>query len=393
MTSGPRRYSSVRYPWEAAIDRDAPGPAAFYSALIGQALRYGLPASRRFGAGMSFAARHRLWPERIAGSAFKRLPGGRRPEIDAIVVGLRDRWIELAEALGRSGPMPQLAALALKRSAALTVFVFAADDMFPMVVAKVPASGDDRAALEHAALEEAAGAEVGPRALGRSGNAWVQEGIEGHPLEVEPVAGGEARSLLWRPALGEVTNAMARLASHTVRDAPPPELADDLISVLADTGLLTERAMESVREASESARTIGVSVLRQVDSSAQNCLFHGSGSFAGLVDWELARRGAPGFDAWNFSLSYFEHCIGLVRWSEAELLTSFRDSWPASPFWTGARAAARTATGAAGVEDDLFDHLEILFFARRVLHRARAPELFPTSAELAAEMLDRVCSC
>lgn len=392
MTSATPHYSRVRYPWEAVIDRGAPGPAAFYSSLIGQALRYGLPASRRFGPGLSFAARRRLWPRRAAAEVFRRLPGGARPEIDAIVESVVERWGELAEALGRSGSAPRFASLALKRSAALTVFVFADDEMFPVVVAKVAAPGDERAGAEAAALEEAAGARVGPKALGRSGHAWVQEGIEGHPLDVEPVAGSRVRDLRWGASNREVIDALVRLAAHTVRESPAPELTDDLIDVLSDTRLLSDRVMASVREAAEVARELRVSVLRQVDNSAQNCLFRADGSFAALVDWELARRGAPGFDAWNFALSYFEHCIGLVRWSEDELLTSFRDSWPGSPYWTGARDGARATMAAAAVDERFFDHLELLFFARRVLHRARAPERFPTSPELSVRMLDVVRS-
>jgi hypothetical protein len=375
----PRRYAhvpTVRRP-RAAFDVESPAAAQFCRRLLAQSFRHGLPVSRRFGRLRALAARSRLGES----MSVARLPSrAARPDIDEVLEAVGAGWDEL----GLAELPGALRALALHRRSALTIFIFA-DGTEPLVVAKVPG---DRARLERdaEALHAAEGAEIAPRFLGRLGDAYVQEAVRGAAMPIEPVNSASAGSLDWRPEQEELVAGLVRLAAETASDVRPEQLVDPfdeapLASGIRPTVLAAVRDLHGLRRA----------VLTHSDTSPHNCLC-ADGHFSGLVDWEGARlAGAPGFDVWNHAVSYLEHGLGLVEWSEDVVADAFAAAWPTSPLFGHARTAARECAAAAGVPESLHDQLEIAFFARRLLVRAREPDRFPTKTSSAERMLAVVC--
>jgi Phosphotransferase enzyme family len=374
------------------VDTTTPQPARFLAGMIGQTLRYGMPARRRGGLLLSLAARKRLLPEELTSHVLRRSPSRSRPDLDDLLCGVRSKWEDLSRP-ARSLPQspPPLAALALQRSAGLTVFVFG-DSPNPLVVLKVPARGDDRVDAEWRALVEAREADVAPRPLARVGDARVQEGLSGAPLELAPLGPETASSLPWYRAHAELCRGLARLARVTAKRRPAGELHEPAMERAIDAAPLEDRTKRLVGGARRALEGLDTSVLRHVDTSAQNCLFSSGERLEGLVDWELARScGAPGFDVWNAGVAYIEHCVGLTKWSQERALRTFEVAWAESPFWEQGRAAARQAAAAGGAPAQLLDELEVTFYARRLGWRLVRPELFETGAEHAARMLEFVC--
>ena len=383
-----RRWAYVRYPWRAAIDVADPAPAAFYAALIGQALRYGLPASRRFGAVWAFAGRRGV-PEGALAASFRRFRRVERPDLDAVVHELEAAWPELSRrTAGLPANAPELSVLALERSAALTLFAFGGGLSRPLLVAKIPAPGDARADLEARALEEAGPAAMAPRYLGKVGPAHVQEGVHGVPLRVEPLTPENAGALAWSAPLAGLSEGLGRLGAATAKAHVADELRAPMEAGLRG-GILPEPARRRLAAAWRDVDATELSVLRHHDTSAQNCLFDGD-RLAAVVDWEMAySHGAAGFDVWNAALSYMEYGIGLVRWSQERVIAAFTESWSRSPFWRDAREAARQSARAAGFPEEKLDALELVFFGSRIGDRLIRPHVaYPTSADTSARLFE-----
>jgi hypothetical protein len=375
----PRRYAHVptaRRP-RAAFDVDSPEAAQLCARLLAQSFRHGLPASKRFGRLRAIAARSRFGKS----APLVRIPGrATRPDIDGVLDAVSAEWSELG-----LGERPRaLRALALHRPSALTIFVFG-DGAEPLVVAKVPG---DRSRLERdeEALRAAEGAEIAPRLLGRVGEAFVQEAVRGLAMPIKHVTAASARALAFRPEQEELAAGLVRLAGATATDAPSEQLRDGL-----DEAPLPPNVRPTVLAAARDLARLRRAVLTHSDTSPHNCLCV-DGRFSGLVDWEGARlAGAPGFDVWNHAVSYLEHGLALVEWSEAAVAEAFAAAWESSPLFEQARATARRCASAAGVPEGLHDQLEIAFFARRLLVRAREPDRFPTKTSSAARMLAVAC--
>ena|GEM_PF-6139190 len=367
------RYAFVRYPWRARVDTRSPLAARQYAALIGQTLRYGMPARRRFGTVLAVAGRRGI-PERLVASGLARFPKVADRRLDQLLDALADRWDELHDRSARlPAAPPMLTALGLDRSAGLTVFVFG-EAPAPLLVAKLSAGGAGRIETEVKALRRAEGAAVAPLDLGTVGDAFVQEGLGGAPLRVEPLTPARAAGLRWTDEHEELAAALVRLASSTASATRPPTLAARVERALAHEGLAA-RARGSLAAAWRDVRGLEVAVLRHCDASAQNCLYSGR-RLTGIVDWELAEVcGAPGFDVYNSALSYIEHGLGLVEWSQELAVEALARSWEHAPFWARARAAAREAARAAGVPDDRLDSLELVFFGSRIGDRLLMPEV------------------
>ena len=387
VTSG--RYVEVPHPWRAAIDVTSRHPARFYAGLIGQTLRCGLPARRRFGPALAMAARTGL-PEGPVARALIVRRRRERSDLDALLSDVETAWPSLAERLPQlPRSAPRLAALALHRRAALTVFVFG-ERAQPLLVLKVPAAGDTRVDTELAALEEAEPVRVAPRSLGRIGEARVQEALAGSALRAEPLTPELAERLRWGPELAELWAALARLSAGTAKPGAPDQL-DHWLRAAGESGLLSSRASGLLDAARRDIARLEVCVLEHRDTSPQNCLIEG-GRLSGLVDWENGySRGGPGLDVWNVALAWLEVGVGLLRWSEELVEEAFRRAWAASPFYGEARRAARAAATAAGVPDRFHDALELAFFGRRLGSRAKSPAAFPTGPGTAARMLESVC--
>ncbi len=332
-----------------------------------------MPARRRFGTVLAVAGRRGI-PERLVASGLARFPKVADRRLDDLLDALSGRWDDLRSRSPRlPAAPPMLTALALDRSAGLTVFVFG-DDPAPLLVAKLSAGTVERIEAEVRALRAAEGAAIAPLDLGKVGGAFVQEGLGGAPLRVAPLTPARAESLPWTDEHEELCAALVRLATSTASAFRPPTLAGRVEAALAYDGL-DAGARRSLAAAWRDVRDLEVSVLRHCDASAQNCLYSGR-RLTGIVDWELAEiHGAPGFDVYNSALSYIEHGLGLVEWSQELAVEALERSWGAAPFWERARAAARDSARAAGIPDDRLDSLELVFFGSRIGDRLLMPEV------------------
>lgn len=304
-----------------------------------------------------------------------------RPDLDALLAAAY-------EALDLPG---RASVLAVKRSAALTAFLFG-DSITPLAVLKIPAPGDDRVDREVAALDAAAPAGVTPKSLGRVGDARAQEGLPGGPLPVIPLGVSDAAGVAWGHRLQAVADGLAAIAAATRTDAHPDEVGGELFDAAASSPDLSDGARRALQQTSARLSSLHTAVLKHSDTSAHNCLFDGD-RLTGLIDWEMANaEGAPAFDILTTAVSYLEHGIGLRRWSEEIVASSFRAAWLRAPLFAGARGAARASTLALGLEDADYEALEIACFARRLGRRVTQPERFATGAATAARMLEVVCA-
>ena len=384
-----RRYVQVSYPWSAAFEAGRPAPLRYLADLIRQTLRYGMPA-KRYGAAGAWMIRHGV-PRALLTTALRARGRGPRPEIDSLIAAVSEAWGDLASR-GRwlpAGP-PELSALALKRRSALTVFLFG-EGSAPLVVCKIPRAEPDSLELEARALGEAEPARVGPRFLGKVGDAFVQEALPGAPLNVAPVTPEEAAKLGWNVQHQELAAGFIRLAEVTRRPGPPQELRPEVKTALGQADL-EESLRARVSTALGELERFDFAVLRHGDTSAQNCLFEKE-RLSGLVDWEIARpQGAPGFDILNAAVALLDHGVGLVNWSEDRAVTCFETAWKNSAFFDRARAAARESVEAAGATAGDYERLEVAFFARRLASRLADPEYYATGPASAARMLEIACA-
>ena len=383
-----RSYVRVRYPWEATFDSRARGPARYYSSLINQALRYGMPAKRYGYVGARVAERG--VPTGLLIRLWRILPRAASPEIDRLLAGIIAQWSQLA---ARSMRLPArcgtLSALALSRSSGRTVFVFD-DDGTPLIVCKIPRG--DAGAIENEArsLEKAGEAAIAPIYLGRVDEAHVQEALPGAPLLPQSIRPEEAHTLKWPRELQEMADALIRLAGQTAHPTTPEELSGPVLTAL-DSGSLSPSLRRSLAACIDDMKKNSVAVLRHGDTSAHNCLTE-QGRFVGLVDWEWSRfDGAPGFDTINAAIAYLEHGVGRLKWSDQRALDALKNAWGAA-YFTECRTAARDSAAAAGMDDDQFEKLERILFLRRLGARMISPKRFATSPDSALAMLEFVCS-
>jgi Phosphotransferase enzyme family len=383
-----RRYVQVSYPWAAAFEAGQSAPLAYLADLIRQALRYGMPA-RRYGAAGAWLIRHGV-PKPLLTTALRARRRGERPDIDSLIDEIAGAWSELtARARWLPSNAPEMSALALKRRSALTVFLFGVRPE-PLVVCKVPRGDAESLDLEARALGEAEPAGIGPRFLGKVGDAYVQEALPGAPLAVAPVTPDDAGSLEWTPQHRALGAGFIRLAEATRRPGPPQELRPQVKTALQQADL-PKSLQGRVTAALEELETFEFAVLRHGDTSAQNCLFEEE-RLSGLVDWEIARpQGAPGFDILNAAVALLDHGVGLVNWSEDRAVQCFETAWTRSPFFEQARVAARDSVEAAGATPGDYERLEVAFFARRLASRLADPEYYATGPDSAARMLEIAC--
>ncbi len=130
--------------------------------------------------------------------------------------------------------------------------------------------------------------------------------------------------------------------------------------------------------------------LQHRDLSAQNWLVDGS-SFVGIVDWETADLGGvPGHDALQAAVALLEHGVALRRWSQDEVVRTFRQAWPDEPIFSLARTWHRECVRAATGSDRLADPLVIAFFARRLGRRISGGGPETLSVSTLAAMLEVV---
>jgi hypothetical protein len=384
------RYAETTFPFTAAIDTSAPQPARFLAGMVGQQLRYGHPSRRRGGPAWALLARRGL-PTGLVAGALSRSRRSERPDLDEMVDAVVKDWSRLAlsSRLLPASP-PDLHALAVRRSAALTVFLFGPGP-HPLVVVKIPRSAKGTVAHEARALEQAASSGVTPRPLGRFGDGVAQEGRPGVPPPLVPVRPRTAAALTWPPAFDKLTDGLCALAETTGRPGTPFEPESPVERALSWPDL-DDRTRRLVSAAIRDTQRVGRTVLRHGDLSGQNWLMDGD-RLGGIVDWETAvTAGAPAFDAWHAPLSWFEQGVGLAHWSPGHVASSFRRAWEQSEFFAGARAAGRRAASAAGVPDDLHDALEVVYYARRLAHRLGDPGSYTLTPATAAAMLQVVCA-
>jgi hypothetical protein len=365
--------------------------ARFLAAIVNQTLRHQLPAGRRFGRLWALAGRRGV-PERALVGGLALLPRRARGDLDQLLDRTAAGWQALAARSPRLPPdPPRLTALALPRSMGLTVFVFGSAPS-PLLVMKLPRGrGADALDREVAALTRAEPAGMAPRALGRIGEARIQEGLAGAPIPVQPLTPERARRLGWPVPFADLTDALARLAQVTARRVPPDDTEAAIQRVLEERSL-EDRSRRLLAAAWRDLDRLEVSVLRHGDPKPQNWLVAG-GRLQGVVDWELAwSRGTPGFDVWHAMLDYVEFGVGLARWSADRRARCFEAAWTTSSFCAHARRAARAVAGAAGVPDAKLDSLELAFFGRRLGRRLLSPSTDAADPVVAARMLQIVCA-
>lgn len=386
-----KTWAHVGHPWAATLDRTSREPARFYVSLVRETLRYGRPASRRPRLLWTALGRYGIPQNATAGliRASGRLRSAPGPSQQVSIV--MDSWDELVWRDPTLPPRGPLSVLELQRSAAQTAFFFEPGNPTPLLVAKTANGTNPGVTREAVALTRAAPAGVAPLSLGSlPGVDSLQRGLAGRALRVVPIRSGRASLLGWPDELTTLAEGLGDLAAATVATGRLEAVTDGFVDgVLAGT-LLSSAARDAVATSFERVRALSTVVLTHQDVSPQNVLMSG-GRLSGLVDWEVAEdAGLPGSDVWNAALAWLEQGVGLVRWSEADLLRTFEDAWCRGPFGMALRSAAERAVTRAGVAAELAPDLELVWLAQRVGYRAADPSGFPTSAELAARQVELV---
>lgn len=382
-------YVQLTYPWKAAVDARRRAPALFLASLIEQSLRYGMPSTRRFGSQLAFIGRRGL-PRRSLATLLRWLPRKDRDDIEELLVELKITWPELADRSEHLSPeAPELTTLTLERASATTVFVFGETDD-PILVCKLPRTDPAEIEMEAGALLEASSSGTAPAYLGVVGRAHVQEAVKGAPLKVRPITPADGAAIAWSADHDRLAAALDRLSAATSKRHVADELADGEVQRVMESDLVGPRTKGKVSAALAGLSEWKTSVLKHADTSPQNCLLHADE--VRLVDWANARTfGMPGFDCYNAALSFLDHGLGLVRWSDERSLELFRTVLREGTYWDHARAAGASCVLSAGGNDDHATQSEIAFFARRLALRIAGPDRFLLGAPAAARMLDLVC--
>jgi hypothetical protein len=389
MTS--TRYIHIRYPWQAAISRNSRVPSRYFLDLLDHAHRNRLPADRSPRALHSFVARNHLLRGPFA-AALRLMRGKSRDDLDRLVRALDERWSEILERSREVGAsLPEhpgmLSVLVLERRAARTVFVFGRDS-HPILVLKFPRASHDGVNREADALRRAEGLGIAPRFLGWVEGAAVQEALRGEVLPVKPV--GDPAALTEPVEHRDVARQLNRMATATATESRPDGLAGPPLEAVLESDLLGPRIRERVREAFNELSSLHICVLKHTDVSPMNCIVDGE-RLVGFVDWEISSlSGMPTVDLLNAAVCYFEHCFGLTHWSRDELREAFSGAWHGSPYFRFWRRAVDDSV--RSLQLPAREHLEVLFFARRIGHRLAQPERFPYGPQTAADLLEVVCA-
>lgn len=383
-----RSYVRISRPWNAVASANSGVPLRFYRRLVGQSLRYGMPA-RRFGAPAAFGLRKGATPlvTRLATSRVHRCT---RPDLDDLLDRLMSEWTRLRDrlpTLPEKVDIPVL--LALERSASTTIFVFGGSND-PLIVCKIAERKERVPADEAAVLESILDLGLAPRYLGRIGSAYVQEGVHADPLLVHPLTAETAARLQLTSSHRSLALGLVRLASVCRQEQPRGDL--DPVHTALTHDHLSKRTRASVRAALTEVSRQNVSTLRHGDTSPQNCMFEGD-TLRALVDWELAKwNGMPGFDLYNAAVAYIEQGVGLVRWSEERAVEALWRAIEGAPFFAGIRTSVGDCLEAAGIPSRLLDPVEIVFFAHRLGRRmSKPPSSYATGPYASARILERVC--
>lgn len=379
-----RRWVALARPWSGVVDADALAPSRLYMAIVGQTLRYGLPATRRHSAAWIAFARVGI-PERVLASALRRLPARPRPELDAVLDAAVAAWPRLAARSSRLPPRAPVrpSALVLERRAARTVFLFG-DDGRLLVVLKVPHLQGTGAAREVEALERAAGT-CAPVFLGRVGDAYAQEALPGAPLRVVPLRAADVSGVRPPQELADAARQLVLLAEATSSAGS----GMDVFAGAVEEAIAHRCAPRSLAPAWRDVRRAGRGVLCHLDTSPQNLLIENR-RLTGVVDWETAVDGAaPGMDTFIAAISWLEGGLALRRLDDEVVIEAFRSVLDA-PYWAFARARAREAVVAAGLPEALAEPIEVVLLGIRLGRRLQQPAEWKTSARAAAAALAAV---
>ena len=79
--------------------------------------------------------------------------------------------------------------------------------------------------------------------------------------------------------------------------------------------------------------------------------------------------GVPGHDALQAAVALLEHGVALRRWSQDDVVRTFREAWHDEPLFVRARTWHRECVRAATGSERLADPLVVAFFARRLGRR------------------------
>ncbi len=358
-----RRYAFVRRPRPAWVDVGSPYPARLLLELHSHALNHGMPAMRRGGAPLAWVGRRGL-PVRLAASAVRRLPGGSVPQIDDVLDEVARSWGELAARSDRiPTEVPLLSALVIQRESGRYVFVFGSS-RHPVLLLK-PGLPDGEEDPEEDALRAIDGAGIAPRRLPSVAGMRVQEGLPGRPLWV--LAPGRSG---WSGGYAAAYDALgAGLVRVSEMTANRGSLDLDHYLARVSPYVRSSATAALVDAARRDLRSLDAVSLQHRDLSAQNWLVDGP-SFVGLVDWETAHpAGVPGHDALQAAVALLEHGVALSRWSQEDVVRSFRQAWHHEPLFSLARSWHRECVRATTGSDRLADPLVVAFFARRLGRR------------------------
>jgi hypothetical protein len=388
------RYIRVAPTWHATIGTSTPYPTAFYAALVGQTLRFGMPAARRGGRGLAVIARLGI-PESALGASLRavgRVRARRDPVVDGYLQAARDAWPLLVREDATLRPVVDLDVLVLRRASATTVFLFT-DSSSPALVCKLPLGDSAPIQRETEALQLAAPLGVAPRSFGEvAGLGHVQRGLVGRALHIEPVTPSSAARLSWTPQHESLARAFERLSLGTAVEGAATWWSDGVVQRAASHPSMSAATRATVMTAAERLQKHSVGVLCHIDTSPQNLLFDRD-RLTGLIDWEFATMtGLPGRDMLNAACATIENGVALVRWNERTVVESFLVAWLRSSFAARARDAAGACAAAAGIPAALHDAAEVVYFARRLGHRMVRPKEHLTSTHVALSVLEAVCA-
>lgn len=376
------RYVTLPLPGDPRLSRGAAPAARFLGALWRDRLRHG--ATGRGG-----GLRRRLAAVAAPVVTMAARLGTTRPDtgLDRLLASVDDRWGELAARSPRlrGSPSPS-SVLAVDGAMGRLVFFFA-EPSHPVAVGKVP-GGPSAAAVDHevAALERVARSGRAPRALGRVGDARLQDGVPGRPLGLPRGRRSDAPS----PALLRALDGLVEVSRTTARAGAPAEV-HDLPAALAAVPDLTSTARTRSSAALEVVARHDRSVLRHGDLSPQNVLEDGVEVV--FVDWERAiPSGVAGFDALHLAVSWVEKGLGgrEAGWTPRDTGRAVAHEWVTRlrAVTLPRVAAALDAVGLAAADAEA---VEIAFFARRVARRTNTSAYRSGAIDVAREVLECVC--
>ncbi|WP_432546898.1 hypothetical protein [Kineococcus sp. SYSU DK004] len=364
-------------------------PRQYVAELLGALLRCSLPAAGTLGGGRAALVRSGRAPQLIAAS-LRTSPTSRRPDFDRIRQQVTDRWGEFAAFSDRlPAEPPELSMAFARRSFGWLAFAFGGAG-HPLVVCKVASGRTSALEREARVLQELRGYPFAPRHLGVFGATWVQEGVAGLPLRLQPLPPGcGVGDLAWDLPVQGAVGALVELARRPVATAARAEQDAGVPS--ADGSWMSSRTRAEVVAALGRVREGVPGVVRHSDMGPQNSL-DVRGDFRGFIDWETGTVGTAGMDVLQLVLSIFEQRTALRTFDEATVLERFRAAWTQAPLFREGRRAVGRVLSAAGAPPGLAPDVAVAFFHERLHQRVLHPSGFLVSRRLAAGMLEHVVS-